>query len=378
MFELGDIIALKTHPFFEKVQDIRISANANLISPIMVIVETLEKILGEEKNLEKVKCLYYSHKKDKILEHWFSVNEIKIIEQNKVEYSKDNNFFFQIFNSTSSSNFYTYKDIIIKSVDFELEKKKASLNYVAEGQPKKTITASLSFLPPIMTILNVEKDKRARGENGVEKQTSKENETFLRKFSKNTFKCRWYNPETNSFSESFISPYAFKEILPFDENIINQISDLINKKNFLKLSDRIIFPINFYFNHYKYQLEYYDFLECKNVTKNLDSILEYKACDGYIKLDKNKEMLYAPSFSYKNSTFKSVEEFVENTSLAESTFKKDLYRIHYKDRGENSTIRTIKDCEIFEKDFIKAHCMLRNAKRIFRVEGIQKIELLDF
>ena len=53
---------------------------------------------------------------------------------------------------------------------FELEKKKASLNYLAEGQPKKTITASLSFLPPIMTILKVEKDKRTRGENGVEKQ----------------------------------------------------------------------------------------------------------------------------------------------------------------------------------------------------------------
>lgn len=378
MFELGDIIALKTHPFFEKVQDIRISADANLISPIMVVVETLEKIIGEEKILEKVKCQYYSHKKNKILEHWFSVNEIKIIEQNKVEYTEEDNFFFQILNSTSTNDFYTFKNIILKSVDFELEKKKASLNYLAEGQPKKTITASLSFLPPIMTILKVEKDKRTRGENGVEKQTSKENETLVRKFSKNTFKCRWYNPEINSFSESFISPYAFKEILPFQENIIYEISDLINEKKFLKLKDRIIFPIKFYFNHYKYQLEYYDFLECKNVTKNLDSILEYTSCDGYIKLDKNKEMLCAPIFSYKNSIFQSVEEFVENTSHAGSTFKKDLYRIHYKDRGENSTVRTIKDCEIFEKDFIKAHCMLRNAKRIFRIEGINKIELLDF
>lgn len=379
MFQLGDVVAIKTHVFIEDFSNIIFKAEANFIPPLMVIFEKLEKIVDNISELVQVKCLYYSNKKNKIISNWFTVQELKLIEKNNIDYLAENNFFYNIFKDDQNYNTYLNKNIIFKTVDFELGKRKASLNYISTSEPKQSITASLNFLPPLMMIVGVESDKRIRKDNvGIEKQTTKTGDAYLRTFSKKMFKCKWYNPETNSFSEDFISPYAFRNIPPYNEIIIKQISNLISGRKYFRLNDRIIYPKQIYFNHYKYELEYYDFLESKSTFKNIEGLSQFKVMDRFIKVDANNELIYAPIFNYRNAVFIDVIEFIENQSFDKTSFVKNKYRIHYKDRQENFTIRTIDNCKVFSNEYIIADCRLRNAKRVFRIEGIQKIELLDF
>jgi len=378
MFQLGDIVAIKMHPFTQDSREVILKAGANFIPPLMIVTELLEKQNDDVLDLIQVKCLYYSHRKNKIISNWFTIQELKLIEANKINYS-DDSFFSNIFNDTQNFDSFINENIVLKTVDFELGKRKASLSYASTSEPRQAITASLNFLPPLMIIRGVENDRRSKQNNkDREKQKTKEGHTFIRTFSKKLFKCKWFNPEICAFSEDFISPYAFTYVSQYKESFIKEIGVYISGKKYLRVDTRIILPKNLYFNHYKYELEYYDFFESQTIVKDINKITVGNLVDGFIKINDDKEFICAPTFSYCHSKFIDVKEFINTQNLDTQSFSTNKYRIHYKDKFDNLTVRMITNCEVFSNDFIVSDCKLRNAKRIFRIAGILKIELLNF
>src|SRR5690606_12894048 len=199
-YNLGDFVCFKNHPYFESNHSIKISANANFTPPIMVVMETLNKDEYDTttgKKLEtQVRCIYYSHKEGKYIDKWFKIDEIKELDKYENTFLKfknsDENDIYNIeeiekYDLDENKKKYTGRLVCLKNVDFELNKKKVFLD-TTDGQRVNKENNHLDFLPPVMTIIDVTKNKE-------EKRFSSKNQDIKEKdCSKYLFKCKWYNP----------------------------------------------------------------------------------------------------------------------------------------------------------------------------------------
>ncbi|MFV0180318.1 hypothetical protein OBK28_12205 [Empedobacter falsenii] len=375
-YKEGDLVTLKTHPFTEKSTDIFIQAKAEYTPPILNIFEVLIPNEYNEETGEKdiqYQCIYYNTKTGLFEKKWFKHNELKLIkkEEREIEFSESN------------LKEWIDKQVILKSVDLELNKRKSHLDIDKNSAQKKS--HHLDFLPPPLQVIGVE-------ENGDKKLFSKKTGKQVK--PKYYFKVKWYNPIKDKFSEDIIPVSAIKKVEK-NENLLEiiQVGEYyhfgtisIEKKEY----NDVIEIKGIYFNTYFYQVEVKSLLTQKVDLIDLEQFEEIEKFEAELLSD---ELLGVNELGY--------------TRLEPVLFTlNNLYKIKYKDNFGRITDRIIYIEEILYFDeyykkisvtdyeqkkkeskndvcytYLKAKCFLRNMEtRHFQIDpehiiSVKNVEL---
>ncbi|MBZ4035488.1 hypothetical protein K6T82_11970 [Flavobacterium sp. 17A] len=361
-FKIGDLIVFKTHPFVREFTNIKLSAYSDYTSPIMVIKETKEKSHDKETGRDigqQLHCTYYNSRDGKFTDKWINSNLA-----NKLSFSALNHKILDDFDLKKelidlkkeliSKNYeklinenHLNKKAILKSVDLELFKTK--INRTKENG-ELAETNHLEFLPPLMTII------------GFKFQDDKN------KFCEKTgiplieLKCKWYNSNTKSFSENFLSIETLYRVNDTQDILLNAdlLSDIVNSIEDNSFFNLPILPVNKCFNlegrdirishtlgrseavlykHYFYQMNYFDYISQNKSSITID--------DSFTK--KNEKDVFGkkyPDYNSRGFRLKTTDcRFIIDS----------YYFIRYKDAYSNITKRIIKisDLFIYIKDFKK-------------------------
>lgn len=300
--KLGDLISFKTHPFVKKLTNVKISAYADYTSPILVVKEIKEKSFDKATGTDvgqQLNCIYYNSKDGKFLDKSINSNLV-----NKIFFSTVDNDFLYEFNfkkniednnkDLSTKNYenlikenYLNKKVVLKSVDVELFKKK--INRTAENG-ELVETNHLEFLPPIMTVIGF------KIEDIKNKFCEKTGEALAPLIE---LKCKWYNSNSKSFSESLFSHeilYLVKDIqdLFLEKDLLSDIAESIEENAFFNLPLSIPFllegnvnniAINYtigrsesiIYKHYFYQMNYFDYISQSKSVITIDNDFSKKS-----------------------------------------------------------------------------------------------------
>ncbi|GEM_PF-5540649 len=298
-YQIGDLVTYKTHPFFIENVDIYIQSRAEYTPPILNIFEILNPIAfndGKEEKDIQYQCIYYSTKSGVFEKKWFKHNELKLIKkQNNVELSE------------TRLKEYIGKNVILKSVDLELNKKKSHLVIDKNSLQKKS--HHLDFLPPLLQVIGIiENDEIINSKKTVN--------TVKHKYS---LKVKWFNYIKDKFSEDILPISVLKEVKIY-ESLIKKIK----VKNYYKFGtlkignnkkiDNIIEIIGIYYNTYTYIIEIKNCLTNKLYRVNIEWFKSFKEYNNIF----SEEILGITEKGYKK--------------LDPSIFKKNnLYKINYRD-----------------------------------------------
>lgn len=379
-FSLGNFVSLKNHPYLSDTHNIKIASNPNVTPPIMVIVEILNK--DEEHNTSngrkyenQVKCIYYSHKEGKFVDRWFKINELKLIEGCNTNLNIDTFIDIDKYDLEYIKDTFSTNLVCLKSVDFELNKKKVFLDNT-DGKRSNKENHHLDFLPPVMTIIDVVKNKEeVKYSQKIENKKEKDCSKYL-------FKCKWYNPHTTSYSEDLF-PVCSLGLISFDEEDIRIKNNLISEDIFITLNlsqeielesskqtviNKLISIKEIIYNHYYYEVGYFDLFS-----------------NQYLNVELNKLSIVS-TIEKKKIFGKKYPEYDKNiTPVSFKIFSEGAYyQIKYLDKLNRVTTRIIKYIEKSEwtdKDdetdhkFLVANCLLRNGKiRHFNLDRIIEVK----
>lgn len=372
---IGETVVLPQHPFSVDTS-IKIGGNANYTSPILNVADVLiargyetdTTQLIPTKKASQALCYYYSNKLGTFEKHWFSLKELKNISN-----EDSDNCEIKIVNGKISTNTnegdevicipnseqnidvlkenYLHKTVILKSADLELSKEKFHWQQLLEDKDKFNIENYHEFLSPIMTVIDVVENKnfnndRLDGKSGNIKRLP--NKFF--------FKCKWFNPVKQNFSEELLPPQILKQVVCPDN--LQLFINAINSKNIFTLiindCKKLVKIKKVVQVHHTFRAVYWDILLQKNESEIITSNI----------------VIEETKFELKN-LFETPIEFDEPDEINPS--KDEYYQIKYLDKANRITNRIIK-CKSENGKAIIADCTLRNNdERIFRKEGILMI-----
>lgn len=375
-FELGNTVALNSHPFLSSQHDILIGGEPQLISPLMVIVE----IIGDSQNLydenignqiqakggatAQCKCMWYSSKSFQFEEAWLSSKLLKKIDNESKSISNEKD------EQGKSKDLQIGASVTLCTAKLELQKLKSS--YKNEGgKERSSINPLLSFVSPIMQIIGTAKNESK--EPLYDSKTGNKK----REISALLIKCKWFNPSSEKMSEKLIPIEALSLIPQVDEEKLKEIDTLIHSRKCVKInyegSKTIIKLQSIKCTHGIYYLSGYDYL--------LNSVREFKINEK-LNIPKDETKLYSVKVpDFKNDDLK-VDKYDVQLQKVIKVAKKDkkYIRIKYGDRNGNVTFRTIKDFKIESIDnatYLIGTCLLRNDTRNFHFDRIQFLEVLN-
>lgn len=366
--KLGDIVALKSHPFTATNTTIIISGDAQHISPLMVIIETLieskniyDEQTGDLKGKKQCKCIWFSN--NNFEEAWISSEHLKIIES-KEESKDEKEVAFEIGSFVS-----------LKTLEVELGKKKSTLKTQGYGTKEVSMTALLSFVPPVLQVTgrgkNESKEPIFDSKTGVQK----------RYISKDWIKCKWYNPTSNKISEKLLPAEALQIIPRVNQEFLEQIKPTKyykiknNNEYTLLKSQEISFRCGLY------HLVAFNYLTQKNEEFVIHEISSVENLDNYY-------IKKFPDFEALGNDFreKNIELDKDNTIKLAQT-QKNYIVIEYKNKNAGFSTRAIREFEIVkvkvgdrESDidtYLVGYCMTRKEIRHFALSRIEKICVLD-
>lgn len=392
-FIIGSLCSIKNHPFTVNNTDITISALAQMTPPVMVITEILNPDYkfdtdSRDENKMQLRCIFYSHKTGKYESFWFNSNQLKLIFQENtqlddrvmienVDFSENDKELLQSgikhlkgSNIKLIKNLFLQKQVVLKSCDIELGKKKTTFEE-ENLKAKSKINAHLDFLPPVMTVIDVKCNEEKIKHNSKDGKQKKIMSNFQ-------LKCKWFNPNLNTFSEDFL-PIESVMMINMDNSIIEELSRCIIEKKLFEFSYDIplvlecgnelhrtlIQPIELTFNHHKYHLKYYDFFKSAYDKTDVSKI-DIRELMNLNVIISNKLPRYEKDFG-----FLTTDEFVYKTG--------HFYRITYKDTQDKISKRVIYVLQYVVDKVIIADCLLRDgAERHFKPSSsnILKIEEL--
>jgi hypothetical protein len=381
--QLGDIVSLKSHPYIHKLSSIAISGDHMLVSPLMVVVEILldsrdqfDEKSGEElskKGNAQCKCIWYSHKSFQFEEAWIYSKQLKVIVLSTKPLEKAD----LLIESPTSS----YKSVSLKTVDLELCKHKSSLSCeesFQENNNKIIMTPLLSFVSPVMEVLQVQECKDEQKDSKYDSKSGKQ-KRFTPKW---LVKCKWYNPNSNKISEKLLPIDTITVVEKVDDLQLLKIQEAIDSGICLKVGSEeeqtIIRPKYIVSRSGYYFIRAYDY--------SLNKITETKiGVDKFIPTIK-PFLDEAPTFNFLVNgiqTLSVIDEFEK--MIEEAKLKNNFIRIKYKNRNDKISLRTLKNYKIQKaKDeddedifYLTGYCSHRKNERTFRSDRIQKLQILD-
>jgi len=365
IFQLGDIVSVKTHPYFQKGSAVIISGEPLQLPPLMIITEIFQKrasldIDWTNPDIERsCKCLWYSSKFNKFQSDWMSSQLLKVIIPRPEE-------MLPITNNML---------VALRSIDIELGKKKSTLT-LDEGENRSgytSITSLLSYLSPIMQVTKIKIYEAKKHEPIGDSKGLKE-----RIIPTHEAKCIWFNSGSEKFSEVVLPIEALLVIVEIPEEVLHSIQTAILGGHYYKIDthNQLIRPQSVTSRSGRYILRAFDFV--------YNSIVE-------IPIHEKTELIITEPFLNQAPTFDSdaviMHEKVQNEILSlikNAKQNQSFLRLQYKNRNDKVTIRTIQDYQLQEIEenvkkvtFLTGYCFLRREQRTFRLERIQKVQELN-
>jgi hypothetical protein len=354
MYEIkpGELIVFKTHPFIHNHTNIKISAYPEYTSPILIVKEIKDKSFDKETGKDigqQLSCVYYNSKDGKFIDKWinsnlvnkitFSVSDHKILAE--FDFKKELNDSKKEVSSKNYENLikesYLNKKVVLKSVDIELLKNK--INRTMENG-ELVETNHLEFLPPVMTIIGY--------------KFSDEKNKFSEKSGLPLIelKCKWYNSNSKTFSESYFPYeilYSVKETqeLFVDKDLLADVNESIEENHFFILPILKSFKLEgdpneknivqtighsqaILYKHYFYQMNYFDYITQNKSVITIDRVFNKIA----------ENTIFGNKYPNYNKGYK--------TKTTDCKFKSgSYYSIIYQDTLNNITRRIIKIIDLF-------------------------------
>ncbi len=370
---IGDIVALRSHPYYSDQTNILIGGETQLISPLMIVVETVgdaqnsfDENVGmqiQEKGKScQCKCIWYSTKSHQFEEAWLSSKALKKITPKDLNHT--------IHKQQFISKSIGYGSLVtLKTTFLEIAKQKSSFS-IESNREKSTINPVLSFLSPVMQVIGTSKiDSK---EPKFDSKTGN-----ARSVSELLVKCKWFNSSSDKMSEKLLPIEALISIPSIDDTLFNKIEVLIKSSTSIKLKignkRTILTPQKIKYTHGFYSVVGYDHLQ--NRTINVEILNLKKTLKEHKLIQErfpNFQLEEYPSTQIKTGIKKAIEQ-------------KTYIRIKYRDRAGNVTTRTVEPYKTHvvnepshpDSTYLVAHCLLRNAERYFRIERISSVEIFN-
>jgi len=348
--KLGDLVLFKTHPYVHKIDPIKISANAQLIPPILNVDEVIYSDI-DRTNVLKVKGRFYNSISNKFESIWFNIDEVILFKS-----IEDVDEVFELFS----------KCTLKSSVD-ELKKLKA-IHQVDNGLSKSSSSSTLNHLPPVFILLE-EKDIEIRGNKKI------------KDVSNIGYRVKWFNPKTGSFSEDILPKNIMKKVSDTgdESRIVDAIENkyiyqyellkpVLDRPNDLNIENTIIRMIDLRYNHFSIVIKFFDILFNKEFELTIDEarpILE------------KQSKLFSDYFFNKHPKL-IMDNFVYPYEFQFKT--RHLYTITYVNNFGEKKARCIVVLRILEPNLneknnddgkmIEAFCLLRKEIRYFWTKRI--------
>jgi|GEM_PF-2029974 len=384
-FKLGTVVSLKSNGLLlaAEYQFLSLGGNENFTIPLMVVVEILYSTqveLDDETGKEKInikgkdqyKCLYFSNRTMKIEENRFSENELQIYGKESAE-----------VHANLQLNNVKWGDIVrFKTIDLEAGKKK-SFNESSKSKGSKPI---LTFTSPALQVIgfaSVENKEPLIDPYNGEKKREK---------TKKLVKCKFFNVESDKFSEQLIPIECLQKVDNSNINErLNAVASIIDKKQLclLELEDKKYFgrPISAHVISGRYQLQFWNELLKKNETFWLDNVKSFEV------VDINENGFYYPEIYEVNvkKVLIDPQNFISQNMDAGQIFK-----IVYRNLKEEILSRYISIINIEESFkevlegadgesvisesntvyYLKSYCYYREAEREFRSDRILSLRTI--
>lgn len=359
-YKVGSIVALKSHPYFNDLTITIITGDPSVIPPLMIIEEIIRdtKTLYDERHGNPVsdktqcqcKCIWYSHKQGQFEESWLSSKLLKIIESP---------------NNLGRDEINIGMQVSLKTLDLEMSKHKSSLSYegTSEIQHKTTITPLLSFVSPVMQILEIRKNEEK--EPKYDPKTG-EIKRFVPEYS---VKCKWYNSLSDKLSEKFLPIESLTLIDEVPREALIKISNDIANGSHYRANNSLFKPNNITFRNSQYYIRGYDYVINKNIEIKISKDL---AIADPVFLHK------APSTATAIKAEDTFADFVG--TIKDAVLAKNYLRIKYKNRHDKITVRTLKDFRLHPKrnpKFLIGFCYNRKEERTFSIDRIINMQQLN-
>lgn len=375
LFNLGDIVALKSHPYTSELQNILISGEPQLVSPLMIIVEIIkdsqdvfDEFTGVNLQLKgktaNCKCVWYSSKSAQFEEAWLSSKLLKLVKRRGKAIAKSD-----VIDSI----------VTLSTAQMELAKVKSSLNI--ENENKRTnLNPLLSFVSPLMQVIGVPKNDKKEALYDVKTGNKK------KEISEQLVKCKWFNPASDKMSEVLIPIEALSIVPSISEAMLNEYAKYARSKQHLTLTiegssyQTIFLPQKIKCSHGIYFIVGYDYIKNKTREFPILKLSNITLVSPFV--------VQAPNFKDTELNTLGFEEQNKRV-ITKGIQEKKYLRIRYKDKNNNLTIRTIKNYEIKEIpplgtltnvkpiEYLTGFCELRKDERHFQLERIQSVEILN-
>ncbi|RAJ80267.1 hypothetical protein CLV59_105375 [Chitinophaga dinghuensis] len=374
MFKIGSIVGLKSHPLrldFSQ-ENLVIGGDAQSIPPLMVVVETLLEfeVLENSSEVKQCRCSWYSHKTHTFESEWFLVHLLFELPSKEKE----------VNDPEISPEIGTM--VRFKTTGIELGKKKSSIDFSgSSNSSNRSISSLLYFVAPVLQVIAII-------ESNNKQLTNEKPRKKWREESKIQLKCKYFDINSNKFCEIILPLESIEIIQSVDESKIDCINGAILGNKCLRLTSMtpdvpevLIKPNIINYRSGLYYIEGFNFLTGKSAEYLLN---------GNNDTFKEQEFSLAklPKFiPLSNGLFNVIKISKQSILELNPNF---YWRIKYQDNNGSITDWTIHSPEVIEvieekinsdnsipQIYVKAFCMLRNAHRHFKVDGIKEIVQLN-
>ncbi|RKR84269.1 WYL domain-containing protein [Mucilaginibacter gracilis] len=370
LFSIGDIVTLKMHPYSDGSTEIIISGDHIMLPPLMVVAEIYkakQSFSGVKSDTYKYRCTWFSPKPYKFIFAEIDEDDLKLILK---------------CSSTINRNYLKRGDkVAFKTAPIELGKKKSSLNYednsVNAGVGSTVINSLLSFLPPVLQLVDIEphKSKHALTDKKL---------TPIRNVSALDVRINLFDPTDDKISGYTLPLEALELIEEVDASTILALSQIIKRSGFVNIKteklETLAKPRNIAYRGGYYFLRAYDYL--LNKVEEFDIV----QATTFAKI-KSPFIAEAPKFDIVHKPEAATPEFIATEiadAIKDALASLSYIRIKYKSRNDQLSHRTLKNYNIinvkegsFDVNYLVGYCLLRHDNRSFRIDRIQSLQKLD-
>lgn len=373
LFSIGDIVALNSHPYTENLQNVIIGGEPNILTPLMVVGEihaiSTTSILGSSpQKVFRYKCFWFSYKSFTFSECLVTEEHIKLITA--------------INSNISLQGLKRGMSLSLRTAFIEHEKLKSSFSIHGgqrqSAQENNLINPLLSFIPPILQLVDVTKHKPKFP------LTYKKTSTPVRWVSAWDVKCIYFDSRSEKIQEAVLPIEVLQLFKENDYTKVELINRGINENSFFLLTKNnqttIIRPISISYRYGSYYARGFDYLTNSFYDTEIGDSININDIESPIKSTfPNFNIELHPESANKQAI---TSEFVK--AVSEHKLSKHYLRIKYKNKEDRITVRTVKDYKLIsinedEKNviYLVGFCLLRNSERNFRLDRIQQLEVLN-